>query len=55
MKAATIELAQFYNYDDPNCHKLSFKNIILDEQTMKAIIMIIPYMLDFVEIEFYNN
>ena len=34
---------------------MSFKNINLDEQTMKAIIMIIPYMLDFVEIEFYNN
>lgn len=50
-----MDLHKFYNYDDPNCPKISFKNINLDEQAMKAIIMIIPYMLDFVEIEFFNN
>lgn len=50
-----MTLAQFYNYDDPNCPKICFKNITLDEQVMKAIIMILPYMLDFVEIEFFNN
>ena len=55
MKAAPLHLAKFFNYDDPNAYKISFKNINLDEQTMKAIIMILPYMLDFVEIEFFNN
>lgn len=50
-----MNLSQFYNYDDPNSPKISFKNINLDEQVMKSIIMIIPYMLDFNEIEFFNN
>jgi len=55
MKAAPINLASFYNFDDPNCYKISFKNFQIDEQTMKALIMILPYLLDFVEIELFNN
>ena len=31
-KAAPIKLINFYNYDDPNNHKLSFRNLQLDDQ-----------------------
>lgn len=55
MKAAPIELSSFFVFDDPNCHKISFKNFQLDEQTIKALILILPYLVDFVEIELYNN
>lgn len=55
MKASTLQLSKFYNYDDPNNIKISFKNYQLDEPTTKAICLILPHLLDFNEIEFYNN
>jgi len=55
MKAAPIKLAQFYNYDDPKNTKLSFRNYQLDDQTVKAIALVLPYILDITELEMANT
>ena len=55
MKAAPITLAKFYNYDDPNTTKLSFKNYQLDDMTVKAIALVLPFILDITEIEMANT
>ena len=48
-------LDQFYNYDDPKNTKLSIKNYQLDDQTVKAIACVLPYIHDITELEFHNN
>jgi len=55
MKAAPLELSQFYNYEDPNNWKISIKNYQMDDHTVKAFALILPYMLDFNELELVNN
>lgn len=51
MKAAPLILSQFYNYDDPNNPKISIKNYQMDEQTVKAFVLILPHMIEFNELE----
>ena len=55
MKAAPVNLDQFYNRDDINFPKVSIKNFTLDDNTTKALILILPYMHNFNELELYNN
>lgn len=55
LKAAPIILSQFYNYDDPANTKLSFRNYPLDDQTVKALAMVLPFITDITEIELNNN
>ena len=55
LKAAPIILTQFYNYDDPKNTKLSFRNYQLDDQTVKALAMVLPFITDITEIELNNN
>lgn len=54
-KAAPIKLINFYNYDDPNNHKLSFRNFQLEDQQTKALAMVLPYIHDITEIDLNNN
>lgn len=54
-KAAIVNLEQFYDFGDPTHPKLSIKNYQLDDQTAKALALIIPYLRDFTDIELYNN
>lgn len=55
LKAAPIILLNYYNYDDPKNTKLSFRNYQLDEQTVKAIAMVLPFITDITEIDLNNN
>ena len=55
LKAAPIILFNFYNYDDPKNTKLSFRNYQLDEQAVKALAMVLPYINDITEIDMNNN
>ena len=48
-------MEQFYDFGDPTHPKLSIKNYQLDDQTAKALALIIPYLRDFTDIELYNN
>ena len=50
MKAAPIQLAPFFNYDDPNNPKFSIRNHHLDDQTVKALALVLPYILDINEV-----
>ena len=51
-KAAPIILSEYFDKSDPQCTKLTFKNIQMDEQTLKSIACIIPMIVDIGELEF---
>ena len=48
-------MAPFYNYDDPNNIKLSIRNYQLDEQSVKALALVLPFIHDIDELELNNN
>ena len=54
-KAASVQLAQFFDDTDPTNYKLSVKDFKLDENTAKSIACIIPFLVNVQEVEFRNN
>ena len=54
-KAGAFDLEKFYNDADQTNVKLSFRNFMLDDQTAKAVALILPYMHEVKEFEAYSN
>ena len=54
-KAVSMPIAKFFDDSDPNNPKFSIKNFKLDENTVKALACLIPFLVDINEVELKNN
>ena len=54
-KSAVIPIEPFFDTADPDNVKFSVKNFRLDENTVKSMVCLIPFLVDVVEVEFRNN
>ena len=50
-RAATRNIKEYFDDSDPNCYKLSIKNVQLDDNSSKALACIIPFLINITELE----
>ena len=50
-----MPITQFFDDNDPNNNKFSIRNFKLDENTTKALVCLIPFLVEINELELRNN